>query len=172
MNLSSVIFPNKTCVPAPVISEQYEHFNIQFSLAASVGGTTHQSKTLIARFMGPTWGPPWSDRTQMGPILVPRTLLSGIGWIDNVRLNYHPLIAVKIMRQRLVCHGFTYTIFMFINYDCYKHSTKHSRIYIWPYDVSWAVSILSDESCLSGSQLTSNYWDSYSSYFNFIWWLF
>ena len=33
---------------------------------------------LIARFMGPTWGPPGDDRTQVGPMLVTWTLLSGI----------------------------------------------------------------------------------------------
>ena len=33
--------------------------------------------TLIARFMGPTWGPPGAVRTQVGPMLVPWTLLSG-----------------------------------------------------------------------------------------------
>ena len=33
--------------------------------------------TLIARFMGPTWGPAGADRTQVGPMLAPWTLLSG-----------------------------------------------------------------------------------------------
>ena len=32
----------------------------------------------IAKFMGPTWGPPGSYRPQMGPTLAPRTLLSGV----------------------------------------------------------------------------------------------
>ena len=32
--------------------------------------------TLIARFMGPTWGPSGADRAQVGPILAPWTLLS------------------------------------------------------------------------------------------------
>ena len=32
---------------------------------------------LIARFMGPTWGPSGADRTQVGPMLAPWTLLSG-----------------------------------------------------------------------------------------------
>ena len=32
---------------------------------------------LIARFMGPTWGPYGADRTQVGPMLAPWTLLSG-----------------------------------------------------------------------------------------------
>ena len=31
-----------------------------------------------AKFMGPTWGPPGSYRPQMGPVLAPWTLLSGI----------------------------------------------------------------------------------------------
>ena len=31
----------------------------------------------IAKFMGPTWGPPGSCRPQMGPMLAPWTLLSG-----------------------------------------------------------------------------------------------
>ena len=35
------------------------------------------SHTLIARFMGPTWGPSGADRTQVGPMLAPWTLLSG-----------------------------------------------------------------------------------------------
>ena len=33
--------------------------------------------TLIARFIGPIWGPSGADRTQVGPMLAPWTLLSG-----------------------------------------------------------------------------------------------
>ena len=32
---------------------------------------------LTARFVGPTWGPSRADRTQVGPMLAPWTLLSG-----------------------------------------------------------------------------------------------
>ena len=46
----------------------------------------------IAKFMGPTWGPPESCRPQVGPMLAPWTLLSG--WassssfaFDNVHLH-------------------------------------------------------------------------------------
>ena len=35
---------------------------------------------LIARFMGPTWGPSGADRTQLGPMLAPWILLSGAVW--------------------------------------------------------------------------------------------
>ena len=41
----------------------------------------------IAKFMGPAWGPPGSCRSQMGPMLAPWTLLSGIH-------NKYPLQAV------------------------------------------------------------------------------
>ena len=34
--------------------------------------------SLIARFMGPTWGPSGADSTQVGPMLAPWTLLSGM----------------------------------------------------------------------------------------------
>ena len=38
---------------------------------------TKSSNHLIARFMGPTLGPSGADRTQVGPMLAPWTLLSG-----------------------------------------------------------------------------------------------
>ena len=44
------------------------------------GQVTHicaSQLTQIARFVWPTWGPPWSCRPQVGPILAPWTLLSG-----------------------------------------------------------------------------------------------
>ena len=41
--------------------------------------TIRVTATLIARFMGPTWGPSGADRTQEGPMLAPWTLLSGNG---------------------------------------------------------------------------------------------
>ena len=51
--------------------------------------------SLIARFMGPTWGPSGADRTQVGPMLAPWTLLSGITcacsfviWNDPVHCVY------------------------------------------------------------------------------------
>ena len=38
---------------------------------------------LIVRFMGPTWGPSGADRSQVGPMLVPWTLLSGTVFPTN-----------------------------------------------------------------------------------------
>ena len=52
---------------------------------------SHNVKTQIAKFMGPTWGPRGSCRPQMGPMLVPWTLLSGdipLGIKCNLNLRY------------------------------------------------------------------------------------
>ena len=43
----------------------------------------YSMKAQIAKFMGPTWGPPGSCWPQMGPILAPWTLLSGCG-LDSI----------------------------------------------------------------------------------------
>ena len=45
--------------------------------------------SLIARFMGPTWGPSGADRSEMGPMLAPWTLLSWALW---------PFFTVTIIR--------------------------------------------------------------------------
>ena len=37
----------------------------------------------IAKFMGPAWGPPGSCRPQMGPMLAPCTMLSGISCLSE-----------------------------------------------------------------------------------------
>ena len=41
-------------------------------------GLDSYKSSLIAMFMGPTWGPSGTDRTKVGPMLAPRTLLSGL----------------------------------------------------------------------------------------------
>ena len=43
--------------------------------------------TQIAKFMGATWGLPGSCRPQMGPMLAPLTLLSGVSWTLTVKLR-------------------------------------------------------------------------------------
>ena len=54
----------------------------------------YYNPTLIARFMGPTWGPSGADSTQVGPILAPWTLLSGF-WrhalLDSVISFFHAM---------------------------------------------------------------------------------
>ena len=50
-------------------------------------GTISQKVSLIARFMVPTWGPPGADRTQVGPMLAPWSLLSVMVYTLSPRLN-------------------------------------------------------------------------------------
>ena len=47
------------------------------ALQMSCSDLTERSQ--IAKFMGPTWGPPGSCRPQIGPMLAPWSLLSGMG---------------------------------------------------------------------------------------------
>ena len=44
--------------------------------------------SLIARWMGPTWGPSGADRTQVGPMLAPWTLLSGLFLQLSIYIKY------------------------------------------------------------------------------------
>ena len=43
-----------------------------------IGCCISRAQSQISKFMGPTWGPPGSFRPQMGPMLAPWTLLSGM----------------------------------------------------------------------------------------------
>ena len=61
-----------------IVSESHT-FSFKKMLNESIPIGWLQWVTQIARFMGPTWGPPGSCRPQMGPILAPWTLLSGGG---------------------------------------------------------------------------------------------
>ena len=58
----------------------------------------------ITKFTGPTWGPPGSCRPQMGPMLVPWTLLSGIAtaW-KYTTFNNNQNIESTSQRQKQQC---------------------------------------------------------------------
>ena len=65
----------------------------------NVGSVIVETATLLARFMGPTWGPPGDDRTQVGPMLVPWTLLSGYTYALSL-CSY-----IVIIQERLSTDG-------------------------------------------------------------------
>ena len=50
----------------------------------------------IAKFMGPTWGPPGSCRPQMGPMLAPWTLLSGL-FISVARQTGNSVLFLSVL---------------------------------------------------------------------------
>ena len=62
-------------------------FAVVFTVALSSRLLLATSQTsLIARFMGPTWGPSGDNRTQVGPMLAPWTFLSGLGCTASQQL--------------------------------------------------------------------------------------
>ena len=65
---------DKICIPC---SMRMVLLCIDLVIVRAVGGFTWWTLIHVARFMGPTWGPPGTDRTQVGPMLAPWTLLSG-----------------------------------------------------------------------------------------------
>ena len=71
---------------APLILFQYkEHFYISIT------------KIPDSKFMRPAWGPPGTCRPQMGPMLAPWTLLSGIRWLWDVLFSYNRNCAGKMV---------------------------------------------------------------------------
>ena len=86
--------------------------------------------TLIARFMGPTWGPSGADRTLVGPMLAPWTLLSGVIYGKD---------EPSAMTQHFVTVGaklWTGEWFAYFNpwIQFHKHGARCSFDSLWPCD--------------------------------------
>ena len=60
--------------------------------------------SLIARFMGPTWGPSGADRTQVGPMLAPWTLPSGLFFMRKGFNYLHHFSVEKWYKMPLYFH--------------------------------------------------------------------
>ena len=90
--------------------------------------------SLIARFMGPTWGPSGADRTQVGRMLTPWTLLSGMvgimmAFCHSLFFNWELGRTVYIIRKLNNCSQCK---------GCYIH--PHSSIGWWTlYITLWDV---------------------------------
>ena len=77
-------FSFKTCLPSFPGDQKKKHatenplmWNDLVAIPCPVSSIHCLDTSLIARFMGPTWGPSGPDKTQVGPIKAPWTLLSG-----------------------------------------------------------------------------------------------
>ena len=87
-------FPSCLLTSTPTEELQYCMYRSNWSLQQEVTSRLRQCRgsvsmkglishsylsenTLMARFLGPTWGLSGADRTQIGPMLAPWTLLSG-----------------------------------------------------------------------------------------------
>ena len=69
--------------------------------------------SLIARLMGPTWGPSGADRTQVGPMLAPWTLKSG-------------LLVLRLWRNINVVRLVSLVALMFCSSTAWNRSNKDS----------------------------------------------
>ena len=92
---------------------RFNKFKIGLSLTLQLIFVTYRRHSQIASFMGPTWGPPGSCRPQMGPMLAPWTLLSGlfaswyrarILWLPVSSSNQHLLVGKPISRLKVSLH--------------------------------------------------------------------
>ena len=66
----------------------------------------YDTPSLIARFMGPKWGPSGADRTQVGPMLASWTLLSGIMSLDHNKSNTIGLLRRSSKSSLIFRHGY------------------------------------------------------------------
>ena len=71
--------------------KERDESNRRIMLLLSLYKDFHLSSTSQIKFMGPTWGPSGSCQTQMGPMLAPWTLLSGLS-LSSHETNAHLLI--------------------------------------------------------------------------------
>ena len=70
------------------MSGGWEKENRHVAIKTNFVFTKPSIATLIARFMGPIWGPPGADRTQVDPMLAPWTLLFGQGLVLQIEARY------------------------------------------------------------------------------------
>ena len=63
-----------------------KYFDISQYQKSEEVGTRDMLMSLIARFMGTTWGPSGADRAQVGPMLAPWALLSGVLLVIGVQM--------------------------------------------------------------------------------------
>ena len=73
----------------PKVNQAPYEFALQIWDQCDWRGNWSSNKILIARFMGPIWGPSGAERTQVGPMLAPWTLLSGDGNGDGMNWYLH-----------------------------------------------------------------------------------
>ena len=64
----------------------------------------HGCDPLIKRFMGPTWGSSGADRTQVGPMLAPWTLLSGY-WHASTVASFTKEVHPRLAKRPLIFNG-------------------------------------------------------------------
>ena len=109
----------------------------------------HQFLSLIARFMRPTWGPSGADRTQVGPMLAPWTLLSGIS-LCNINHLKSCIVETCIEKDASNpigwCIYILYCCFLFRSFNCYYFLSfrwvliiENKRSSVWHLSHHWGI---------------------------------
>ena len=99
----------------------------------------------MAKFMEPTWGPPGSCRSQMGPMLAPWTLPSG--WVPDLieegpiysRTQADPILSPNLRRTYVLDHelAVVFPTWNWMPYQWYQADLR--RIWLW-----WACVVTCD----------------------------
>ena len=102
---SNVNFANRIYVPPEPVFKAWDRTCLvsvaqpdkSFAMGLELGVQAPPGvRPQIARLMGPTWGQPGDDRTQVGPMLAPWTLLSGTLYLKTSTLcQEYPFISRK-----------------------------------------------------------------------------
>ena len=136
--------------PSHALCHQHNHFTAEFD--APPRGYMH---ALIARFMGPTWGPSGAERTQVGLMLVPWTLLSGTVLLYAINIII-PLLNL-MLHQGVTC------MFIAVTYPnwCQYNDTTSSYQIIW-YMTHVPVGVpgesLTDMACIIPTEIYAAQW--------------
>ena len=97
---------------------------------------------LIARFMGPTWGPSGADRTQVGPMLTRWTFAIWAWFHPSVQLLFNDSLYVSIHMNHFAIYLFLIlsTCFLSSRFDgVYSYSNWISCANVW---IMWHVAEL------------------------------
>ena len=117
--------------------------------------------SLIARLMGPTWGPSGADRTQVGPLLAPWTLLSGFGCWQNRFASFASRDFASLVQQLCqdslnfphrcqtycgeVFQRMKFSLIIFANFKCLTHWGRVTQICISKLtNIGWDNGLLPD----------------------------
>ena len=89
--------------------------------------------------MGPTWGPSGADRTQVGPMLAPWTLLSGTGYFSEFKIWFisyicccHAVYKIVVLHDRLQLNLNGSWQFMIYAISCLCYPSE--KVYMKCYD--------------------------------------
>ena len=111
--ISDIIFSTKLVIGTAWWNERHIRYK-----------TSSLSLTLIARFMGPSWGPSGADRTQVGPTLAPWTLL-----FEECRLRLQACYITQWGEYRIVgSWKLKSVIKVYYNIRSPKHQIKHIKL--------------------------------------------